>query len=679
MAVGRTQIRLGALTGSLDDTGLEIAAGALDADSLQASLDALAAAQKRQLGTAQDFYTVGQDVISIASQAKVSGSLTLVNGSDVDKLYLNVGAGAVSGSDLVLGALGAAGQSIRALHNSDLDIGFGLSGVAGNRFINLDAGSVGSSGGVKATLSDDAGASKFVWQNKSLASKAELDSNGNLQIAGAIDVDSGNIRDASSHNRIQIPDAGSMVLKDMAGSATLATFADALTTLVQPISASATAYIAGAAGETSLRVDDGDVVFDVDLSVGQDARITRDLTVSRNATITGDLTVNGTTTTIDTEQLSVQDSVIAMGMSGSGIPGPAGDRGIFMSLRGEDDPALVWSEANDKFALVRTATSPSASMGTIALTSDADLSVKSLYASVDADLQGDLIVRGGNVNLSNAVTQVDLAGNVAALKYDRSGTLLAEWDANGAATYGLRFRDDMNLWFGGDSDAHIFYANGSDDLIMSASGTTDIKIGVDAGDDIKFRVAGQDVMGLGGSIIKVEQPVVGPTGAVLLLSSSAGRDTNLSSTGGEIRLSDGLILGSTWSLDHIKLSAATSEWNDFETNFGEVSLLSAIVQAKGSALGASKNQFPLTSDVAAGTDLSSGTGAETIDMTGTTPAGRQAGVNVFVNGQLMHSGTEANRAAGTADYNLRDGTITAVDMRFAFAIQADDVVSVVVS
>ena len=104
-------------------------------------------------------------------------------------------------------------------------------------------------------------------------------------------------------------------------------------------------------------------------------------------------------------QLSVQDSVIAMGMSGSGIPGPAGDRGIFMSLRGEDDPALVWSEANDKFALVRTATSPSASMGTIALTSDADLSVKSLYASVDADLQGDLIVRGGNVNLSNQKRQ----------------------------------------------------------------------------------------------------------------------------------------------------------------------------------------------------------------------------------------------------------------------------------
>ena len=63
-------------------------------------------------------------------------------------------------------------------------------------------------------------------------------------------------------------------------------------------------------------------------------------------------------------------------------------------------------------------------------------------------------------------------------------------------------------------------------------------------------------------------------------------------------------------------------------------------------------------------------------LTGAAPA---LGVNVFVNGQLMHSGTEANRAAGTADYNLRDGTITAVDMRFAFAIQADDVVSVVVS
>ena len=38
-----------------------------------------------------------------------------------------------------------------------------------------------------------------------------------------------------------------------------------------------------------------------------------DLTVSNNATITGDLTVNGTTTTIDTANLSVEDANIGIG------------------------------------------------------------------------------------------------------------------------------------------------------------------------------------------------------------------------------------------------------------------------------------------------------------------------------------------------------------------------------
>lgn len=49
----------------------------------------------------------------------------------------------------------------------------------------------------------------------------------------------------------------------------------------------------------------------------------------------------------------------------------------------------------------------------------------------------------------------------------------------------------------------------------------------------------------------------------------------------ELRLWDDNHTGSGWTQQYMTLSDATSEWNTFETNFGEVSILNAINQAKG--------------------------------------------------------------------------------------------------
>ena len=49
----------------------------------------------------------------------------------------------------------------------------------------------------------------------------------------------------------------------------------------------------------------------------------------------------------------------------------------------------------------------------------------------------------------------------------------------------------------------------------------------------------------------------------------------------EMNLTDSYRVGSTWSLaDGIALANSSAEWTDFETEFGEVSLLDAIVAAK---------------------------------------------------------------------------------------------------
>ena len=69
-----------------------------------------------------------------------------------------------------------------------------------------------------------------------------------------------------------------------------------------------------------------------------------------NITIAGNLTVSGTTTTIDTTNLNVEDRIIRLGTgltSGNG----SGDIGIEVVRGDEDDQALFWDESNNRWAV----------------------------------------------------------------------------------------------------------------------------------------------------------------------------------------------------------------------------------------------------------------------------------------------------------------------------------------
>ena len=57
----------------------------------------------------------------------------------------------------------------------------------------------------------------------------------------------------------------------------------------------------------------------------------------------------------------------------------------------------------------------------------------------------------------------------------------------------------------------------------------------------------------------------------------------------------------------------------------------------------------------------------------TTAGSAGSDVDVFVNGQLLVSGSAAERGAGTRDYNIKSSTV----LVFAFNLEEDDVVQVV--
>ena len=118
----------------------------------------------------------------------------------------------------------------------------------------------------------------------------------------------------------------------------------------------------------------------------------------------------------------------------------------------------------------------------------------------------------------------------------------------------------------------------------------------------------------------------------------------------EMFLDDVNQTGSTWAqTDGIKLSETTAEWDAFEVEFGEVSLLNAIVQASNSSEHR-KVQAAFTATVAADTDISGPANDNNID----TDLGDLSGgtfvsdYDFFFNGVLLRNG--ANAAANEDIY-----------------------------
>jgi len=134
---------------------------------------------------------------------------------------------------------------------------------------------------------------------------------------------------------------------------------------------------------------------------------------------------------------------------------------------------------------------------------------------------------------------------------------------------------------------------------------------------------------------------------------------------GEMYLDDGNQTGSTWAqTDGIKLSDTTTEWDNFETVFGEVSLLQAITRSGRR----SKTYAEVTTNIAANTNVTGAGGSPNID----TQLGDYSGVtflsdvDVYLNGELMEPGADA---AANNDYYPGD-TAANGDLKFEFGLEA---------
>lgn len=102
-----------------------------------------------------------------------------------------------------------------------------------------------------------------------------------------------------------------------------------------------TLTLSGTAGEVEVGTSGSTFTF----GLPDNVQITTDLNVGGNAVITGNLTVNGTTTTINSTTISVDDKNLELG--GTGSPTDAGADGGGITLRGTTNKTFNWIDATD--------------------------------------------------------------------------------------------------------------------------------------------------------------------------------------------------------------------------------------------------------------------------------------------------------------------------------------------
>jgi hypothetical protein len=292
------------------------------------------------------------------------------------------------------------------------------------------------------------------------------------------------------------------------------------------------------------------------------------------------------------------------------------------------------------------------------------------YSSITRKALEDLteqdFLRGAELDVTSSSATVTRQN-----AYDNQGTAPvnltnnATLDIEGAGLF-WKIRDDL------EADLFVITegsAGGTSTVAVSAA--TDF-FDVNAVDNDFLNGAKFDTGAAGTTInIGVTANQIDSGGALTILSAAA---TDLRLVGsGEMFLDDGNQTGSTWAQTNgIKLSDTTAEWDLFETNFGEVSLLNAIVQAKNSS-SHRKVYATVTADVAADVDISLGDGNLDVTLGDLSAGSFLSDYDIFHNGSHQYNGANA-----AANKDVYPGTsLITGQLKFEKKIKTGDIIIVV--
>ena len=240
--------------------------------------------------------------------------------------------------------------------------------------------------------------------------------------------------------------------------------------------------------------------------------------ISGNAVIGGNLTVNGVTTTLDTTNLSIEDSIIALGVSGSSAYSASGQRGILFP-RGANGYAAVpgfWWDGT-QFNLAESATGPAS--GSFASVSGYNsLKLGHVLAGSDSafDLGADTVafrkLYVDDIDL-NGVGRIDFDADAdTSIRSTQDDVLVFEAGAADVMTLtvqGLQIADDKGLVFGTNNDVVVQYDEDGNDVLEITGANwryaDDIKLQFGTGGDssIEYDEDGDDVLQIAGANVRI--------------------------------------------------------------------------------------------------------------------------------------------------------------------------------
>ena len=184
--------------------------------------------------------------------------------------------------------------------------------------------------------------------------------------------------------------------------------------------------------------------------------------ISSAMEVTGNLTVNGTTTTIDSTTLTIEDPLIQLAKNNSGGDANTFDQGLFFNRGSLANVSFLWDETEDEFAFAVTSGEDGTTAGNVTIDSYADIRAKNVTA---VDLDGIL---GSNTAAAATVTTLNASG---AVELDGGNVTINESSAS------VDFRVESN------GHAHALFVDGSEDHVgiktatpafdLDLSGSTD--------------------------------------------------------------------------------------------------------------------------------------------------------------------------------------------------------------
>tara|TARA_R110000824_G_scaffold114186_1_gene264491 strand:+ start:5620 stop:6951 length:1332 start_codon:yes stop_codon:yes gene_type:complete len=124
---------------------------------------------------------------------------------------------------------------------------------------------------------------------------------------------------------------------------------------------------------------------------------------SGSVVITGDLTVEGTTTTVESTSVLIEDKIIELAHGTSGTP--SGDAGIIVERGSSTNSALIWDESTDTWNICTTSAT-GASSGDLT-TSPAALSAAAITSTITA-ASGCLIDQNFSVTDASSTVALDI-------------------------------------------------------------------------------------------------------------------------------------------------------------------------------------------------------------------------------------------------------------------------------